>query len=173
MSKLVDTRISYNDRPLMFLLRNRAPGRFAAGQGARGLNAMDLTRLEQEKRKWRKEWELEHQAGRGNATPAEIRASIDRKVEALRQQVEAERQREWDALSDETRAAWERFEALKARDLNSQGLLESYDRRATSEPQGRPPAAPYGAEPSEPDGSRPALEGETKIRRLKDDGWNQ
>ena len=147
--KLVGTRRTYNDGLLMFMLRNRAPGRFAAGQGARGLNAMDLTRLEQEKRKWRKEWELEHQAGRGNASPAEIRASIERKVEVLRQQVEAERQREWDALSEETRAAWEQFEALKARDLG-----------------GPEPARPEPVEGPEPAGEN------NKIRTIKDDGWD-
>lgn len=167
--KLVGTRRTYNDRLLMFMLRNRAPGRFADGR-AKGLSAVDQMQLDRIKKQWIKEHEAQRAAN--TPSPVEVRASIERKVEALRQQVEAERRREWDALSDETRAAWEQFEALKARDLNSQGLLESYDRRATSEPQGRPPAAPYGAEPSEPDGSRPALEGETKIRRLKDDGWN-
>ncbi|MBA4163555.1 MAG: hypothetical protein C0510_02820 [Erythrobacter sp.] len=167
--KLVGTRRTYNDRLLMFMLRNRAPGRFADGR-AKGLSAVDQMQLDRIKKQWIKE----HEAQRAASTPSpvEVRASIERKVEALRQQVEAERRREWDALSDETRAAWEHFEALKARDLSERGLLESYDRRATSEPQGRPPAAPYGAEPSEPDGSRPALEGENKIRRLKDDGWH-
>jgi hypothetical protein len=173
--KLVGTRTSYNDRLLMFMLRNRAPQRFADGGRAKGLSGLDHTTLEQHKRKWRKEWELEQQAKHTQVSTAEVRASIDRKVEEIRLRVQRERQREWDALSDETRAAWERFQELKERDQSEQRLLTGDDRSATSGPQGRPPVAPYGAEPSEPNGSRPALEGENKskpgIRRLKDESW--
>ncbi len=165
--KLVGFRTTYNDRLLMFMLRNRAPDRFADGK-ARGLNAMDLTRLEQEKKKWRREWELEQRAARGNVSAAEVRASIDRKVEEIRLRVEAERQREWEALSDETRAAWERFEALKARDLNSQTVLESADRSATSGPQARPGARSVSEDIA------PAEAGAEKrrIRTIKDEVWD-
>jgi len=53
------TERKYNERLVMFMLRNRAPHRFAAGGGAKGLNAvgqMDMKRL---KKQWRKEWERE------------------------------------------------------------------------------------------------------------------
>ncbi|WFL76833.1 hypothetical protein P7228_12620 [Altererythrobacter arenosus] len=166
--KLVGLRKSYNDRLLMFMLRNRAPDRFAEGR-AKGMSGMDLTTLEREKKKWRREWELEQQANRPQVSAAEVRASIDRKIEALRRQVEAERQREWDALSEETREAWERFEALKARDLNSQHLLESGDRSAG--PQGRL-AARSASEDIAPAESGAENKDSSKVRRLKDEGWD-
>ena len=177
--KLVGMRKNYNDRLLMFMLRNRASDRFAEGK-PRAMSAMDLTRLDQEKKKWRREWELEQQAARPQVSSQEVRDSIERKIKAVRQRVEADRKREWEALSDETREAWQRFEALKARDLGEQPLLSGNNR--TEGPQGRPPAAPYGAKPSDADASRPASEGENKqhaetkdspkIRRLKDEGWS-
>ena len=114
--KLVGMRKSYNDRLLMFMLRNRAPERFADGR-PRALNGMDHTRLHQEKTKWRKEWEAEQAAN--NVSYEDVRAGIDRKIDEVRREVEAQQQREWDALSVETRAAWERFEELKARDLQA------------------------------------------------------
>ena len=55
--KIIGTRRVYNDRLLMFMLRNRAPRRFAA-DGAKGMNALDKQRLAQMKKEWRKEWEL-------------------------------------------------------------------------------------------------------------------
>jgi len=56
--KLVGTRTVFNDRLLMFMLRNRAPRRFAAG-GASGLSAVDRTMLARMKKEWRREWERE------------------------------------------------------------------------------------------------------------------
>ena len=87
--QLVGTRISYNDRLLMFMLRNRAPERFADGR-AKGLNAVGTMELERKKKQWRKEWEEEQR----QVSPAEVRASIERKVEALRQQVAMRKRRE-------------------------------------------------------------------------------
>jgi hypothetical protein len=57
--KLIGTRRKYNDRLLMFILRNRAPDRFADGR-PKALNAIDLMELERHKKQWRKEWEAEH-----------------------------------------------------------------------------------------------------------------
>lgn len=85
--KLVGTRISYNDRLLMFMLRNRAPKRFTSGGGARGLGAVDAGKLKRLKAEWRKEWEEEQAAN--STSPAEVQASIERKVAALRRQVMA------------------------------------------------------------------------------------
>ena len=87
--QLVGTRISYNDRLLMFMLRNRAPERFAEGR-AKGLNAVGTMELERKKKEWRKEWEAEQR----RVSPAEVRASIDRKVEALRQKILERERRE-------------------------------------------------------------------------------
>ncbi|HTN15231.1 MAG TPA: hypothetical protein VL094_10540 [Sphingomonadaceae bacterium] len=56
--KLIGSRIVYNDRLLMFMLRNRAPGRFTGG-AARALNAVDRQALARHKKQWRKEWERE------------------------------------------------------------------------------------------------------------------
>lgn len=84
----VATRRRYNERLVMFMLRNRAPERFAEG-GARGLNAVDRMTRErlkaQWREEWRKEWEAEQEARA--PSPAEIRESIERKVAALKQQV--------------------------------------------------------------------------------------
>jgi hypothetical protein len=77
----VVTRTRHNERLVMFLLRNRLPNRFAAGGGARGLNAVG----QMEVKRLRREWEAEQ--AKNHVSPAEVRASIERKVEALRQQV--------------------------------------------------------------------------------------
>jgi hypothetical protein len=160
--KLVGTRTSYNDRLLMFMLRNRAPQRFADGGRAKGLSGLDHTTLEQHKRKWRKEWELEQAAKHTQVSTAEVRASIDRKVEEIRLRVQRERQREWDALSDETHAAWERFQELKARDLDA--LNASAVEKLPPFPAPQPPEPVEGERQDEPETG-------PKVRRLKDDGW--
>ncbi len=59
---IVGTRRVYNDRLLMFMLRNRAPKRFAAdgaGRAAAGMNAIDQMMLIRLKKEWRAEWEKE------------------------------------------------------------------------------------------------------------------
>ena len=77
---IVGTRTVYNDRLLMFMLRNRAPKRFAA-DGAKGMNALDKHRLAQMKKEWRREWERERAAAnrknRGDAIER-INAKLDR-----------------------------------------------------------------------------------------------
>lgn len=81
---IIGTRVVYNDRLLMFMLRNRAPKRFAA-DNAKGMNALDKAKLKRLERQWRKDWEAQ-QAANGPG-PAEVRATIERKVEALRRRV--------------------------------------------------------------------------------------
>jgi hypothetical protein len=110
--KLIGTRRRYNDRLLMFILRNRAPERFSEG-APKGLNAVGKMEAERCKKQWREEWEAE----RCSISPAEVRAGIDRKVEAIRARLEGERAILWEQLSEETRAAWERFAELRARDI--------------------------------------------------------
>lgn len=124
--KLIGTRRRYNDRLLMFILRNRAPDRFADGR-PKALNAIDLMELERHKKQWRKEWEAEQKP----VTTAEVRASIDRKIEEVRRRVEADEAAMWARLSEETRAAWERFVELRDADLAA--MQASEDERLLAE----------------------------------------
>ncbi|HSJ79425.1 MAG TPA: hypothetical protein VK913_11885, partial [Erythrobacter sp.] len=108
--KLIGTRRRYNDRLLMFILRNRAPERFSEGKrtsGMGGLNAVGQMEVDRLKKQWRKEWEAEQ----AKVTPAAVRASIDRKIEAIRQRHTRDAAAMWAKLSPETRAAWEQFTA--------------------------------------------------------------
>ncbi|MEL1250504.1 hypothetical protein [Aurantiacibacter gilvus] len=105
--KLVGTRTIYNDRLLMFMLRNRAPKRFAEG-GARGLSAMDKQALARLKREWRKDWEQEQRLlGEKEEADAldSLAAKFDRAHEAHLQ-----------AMSPRTRAAWDTYQRLQAED---------------------------------------------------------
>ncbi|KWV96194.1 hypothetical protein [Erythrobacter sp. AP23] len=102
--KLVGTRTVHNDRLLMFMLRNRAPERFAEGR-PKALNAVGRMEEERLKKKWRAEWEAEQR----RVSPSEVRASIERKVEAFRRQQEM-------TLSPRTLAARAEFERLRDED---------------------------------------------------------
>jgi hypothetical protein len=113
--KLIGTRRRYNDRLLMFILRNRAPERFADGR-PKALSAVDAMEVKRLKKQWRKEWEAE----RRHVTPAEVRASIDRKIEDIRRRIERERPERRAVLSAETLAAFAHFAALRDRDLAAQ-----------------------------------------------------
>ena len=79
---VVGSRMVYNDRLLMFLLRNRAGQRFRADGHHDAPTQAELTKL---KKQWRAEWEAEQ--AQNHVSPEEIRARIDRKVEELRQRV--------------------------------------------------------------------------------------
>jgi hypothetical protein len=74
---VIGTRRVYNDRLLMFLLRNRAPKRFAADS----LNTADAatrSQLARLKKEWRREWEEERAAQ--DAREARNRGYRDRQV---------------------------------------------------------------------------------------------
>ncbi|WP_296716230.1 hypothetical protein [Erythrobacter sp.] len=121
---LIGTRTRYNDRLLMFMLRNRAPERFADGRrvsGMGGLNAVGAMQVERLKKQWREEWE----AQQSNVSCAEVQASIDRKITAMRRRIEAKQAAQWAKLSEETREAWTRFVALRERDLDAQAASEA------------------------------------------------
>ncbi len=159
--KLIGTRTTYNDRLLMFILRNRAPERFADGR-AKGPDAVGKMQMERLKKRWlaqgREEWEAEQ----NHVSREEVRASMERKVERLREQVEARRAAEWACLSEETRAVMNRAEELKTRDLAAAGMKAEETRHL-------------------PDFSAPKVEREeevaaekeprVRIRTVKDDGW--
>ena len=153
--KIVGTRQRYNDRLLMFILRNRAPERFAAGGGPKGLNAVSKTRLAQLKKQWRAEWEAEQR----NVTAQEVRARIDRKIEDIRRRIERERPERRAALTAETLAAFARFCELRDRDLAAAGA-DARTRRITEvtlttptthfDPPARPALPAPSSEPEEP-----------------------
>lgn len=80
---VVGTRRVYNDRLLMFLLRNRAPRRFAADSLNNG-DAATRSQLARLKREWRREWEEERaaqDAREAEQAIAEIDAQLDRMIE--------------------------------------------------------------------------------------------
>ena len=108
--KLVGTRRVYNDRLIMFLLRNRAPARFARTE-ARSPDAVarmqERQKLERLRKQWRAAWQAE--AAANAPTTHEIRASIDAKLAALRREQEA-------TMSDRTRALYEQARASQEAD---------------------------------------------------------
>jgi hypothetical protein len=131
----VGTRPIYNDRLLMFLLANRSPKRFPRSGNGRstgmgGLNAVGQMELERVKKQWRAEWEAEQR----KVSPAEIRASIDRKIEEIRLRLEREHAVKWAMLSEETRAAWDAFTALRDRDLDAMEAAPDLRRNLTRSP---------------------------------------
>jgi hypothetical protein len=80
--KLVGTRRVYNDALLMFLLRNRAPARFAA-DSLNGQDAATHSQLERLKREWREEWEAETKI-KDAAQAKEVIAEINARILKLR-----------------------------------------------------------------------------------------
>ncbi|WP_369025056.1 hypothetical protein [Qipengyuania sp. RANM35] len=172
--QLVGTRISYNDRLLMFMLRNRAPERFAEGR-AKGMNAVGQMDLERHRKRWRKElrreWEEEAAAERARTavSPAEVRASIERKVEAFRRQMEA-------TMSPRTLAAYAEFIRLRDED-------EANGYRASEDPEHPMYVSPRKAAPAEepmplpPPDFRKSVpkaapeEENPKWRSLREEGW--
>ncbi|MGB7369711.1 MAG: hypothetical protein WA907_00560, partial [Erythrobacter sp.] len=156
---LVGTRKRYNDRLLMFMLRNRAPERFGnsvtkGGGSTKGLNAVGKMEKRRLKKKWRAEFREEWEAEQRSVSPADVRASIDRKVEAIRAQVAAERKREWEQLSQETREAWDRFETLRNRDLDALRADQATRERLHEKPRilqnSVPPGPKLPTTPKEP-----------------------
>ncbi|OZA93528.1 MAG: hypothetical protein B7X57_04710 [Erythrobacter sp. 34-65-8] len=101
--KLLGSRTVYNDRLLMFLLRNRAPERFADGR-ARALNALDKLELARLKKQWRAEWEAE-----SAAEEQEVFDSIDALIDEMRSRTHRPR-------SPRAQAAYDHYLAVQAQD---------------------------------------------------------
>jgi len=102
--KLVGTRTAYNDRLLMFMLRNRAPERFSEGR-PKGLNAVGQMELKRLKKQWREEYERERTQG----GEQRVYEELDAKLTTLRDR--------WlTALSPRARAAYDAFCAIRAED---------------------------------------------------------
>ncbi|MEO6153474.1 MAG: hypothetical protein ABIT09_08605 [Croceibacterium sp.] len=161
--KLVGTRIKYNDRLLMFMLRNRAPKRFTEG-GARGLNAVDKQSLARLKKQWRKEWE------RGSAlqSDADEQATYDSIHEKLRNAHD-----NWLAMmSDKTRAAHDHFTACEAEDkANNYRHFADRHTRAAAEAADPPIPLPPPGYRVGPAPAEEAPDDGPKVHTLKDE-WD-
>ena len=167
--QLIGSRTAYNDRLLMFMLRNRAPERFTEGRakGPDAIGKMDLDRL---KKQWRKEWEAERAAA---ATAEE-----DAHAEAINAMLSKMRERRLNLMSPRTRAAYEEYCRLTDEDEKAGYRCwddpehENYvDRDADwGEDEDEPPALPP------PDWRKREVEGSEddapRVRRLKDDSWD-
>ncbi len=81
---VVGTRRVYNDRLLMFMLRNRSSKRFAA-DSLHGGGAATRSHFERRKREWRKEWEEEMEARDAEDMPH----SLDTRLDRMRERPEA------------------------------------------------------------------------------------
>jgi len=102
---VVGTRRVYNDKLLMFLLRNRAPRRFAA-DSLHNANASTRSHLKRLKREWRAEWEAEREQ-QGAAKRSEVLEGIDAKLDQMRTRRIA-------AMSPKVRAAWDALQQAQA-----------------------------------------------------------
>jgi len=106
--KIIGTRRVYNDRLLMFVLRNRAPTRFAA-DGARGLSAVDRHTLARLKKEWHAAWQREA-AARDHEDEQTVFQDLDDMIDRMRANEEA-------AMSPATLALREQFYASQEADL--------------------------------------------------------
>ena len=173
--QLVGTRTSYNDRLLMFMLRNRAPERFTDGRGAKGLgglNAIGKMEMERLKKQWRAEWEAERAQSASDDEDA-VLAAINAKLSSLRD-------RQLTAMSPRTRAAYEEYRRLEREDEEA-GYCYLAD---PEHPDYIGPAHPgSGDAEDDPLPLPPPGWGERKVeeesedeyprwRRLTDDGWD-
>ncbi|QWC58209.1 hypothetical protein F7D01_00705 [Erythrobacter sp. 3-20A1M] len=169
--KLVGTRRVFNDRLLMFLLRNRSPERFAA-DGARAnrgaIGEMERRRL---KKQWRAEWEAE----RDGRSEEEVVASINELIDNMRREDDR-------AKSPRVRAAEAEVRRLEEEDA-ANGYLwyedpenPHYHEWPANQPQADaadqdealslpPPGWRRYPEPAK------EREDEPRIRRLKDESW--
>jgi hypothetical protein len=122
--KLVGTRTVYNDRLLMFMLRNRASERFPGGlrqaDGARGRNALDQMELTRLKKQWHKEWAKNWERERAVAESARTK---DRE-NWLEQRLETMHRRWFLGLGPNTRSAYRAFREAELADPGP-----SYDQR--------------------------------------------
>lgn len=141
--KLVGTRVVHNDRLLMFLLRNRAPTRFAADGRVTarraGLNdTQDAARLSRLKRQWRKEWEAEREAKASRDSEA-IVADLESRFARINQ-------RRLDAMSPRTRALHDAYQAALEEDRAARRACRSgndAERDAEDGGPADPPALPW------------------------------
>ncbi len=147
--KLMGKRTIYNDRLLMFMLRNRAPERFTDGR-AKALNAVGTMEIARLKKQWRKEWEQER-AGNRKA----VQERIERKLDLVHSR--------WlTNLSPRARAAYDTYKAIERED-DAAGY-NPYD----------DPDHPLGADlPDHPETEDPAQDPAEDQRALPPPDWRQ
>ena len=111
--KLIGTRTVFNDRLLMFILRNRAPDRFSAGRPKR-LSALDYATVARLKKEWMTQWTHERELieREQNESEEEHQASI----RMIRDRIEAMQVERQATLSPRARAAWEEYQRLLQED---------------------------------------------------------
>lgn len=102
--ELKGTRLRFNERLVMFMLRNRAPHRFAAGGGAKALNAVGKMELDRLKKQWREEWEQE------------LKQQDSEFTDDLIPRIEMMHRRWYTALSSRARAAYRTFRRIERDD---------------------------------------------------------
>lgn len=95
---VVGTRREFNDRLLMFMLRNRATKRFSADSWQK-TDAYTRQQLEKLKKQWRAEWEEEERIGSEQVLD-EIDRQLDRMRENMRAQMSEEELRLEAALAE-------------------------------------------------------------------------
>lgn len=105
--KLVGSRTVYNDRLVMFMLRNRAPDRFAGGR-ARAMSAADKETVRKLKEQWRAEWERERAIMEGQRAHAAYASTVDK--------IKASHRKWFLMLSPAARAAYRAFRATEDAD---------------------------------------------------------
>ncbi|MDG6078339.1 hypothetical protein E3U23_03930 [Erythrobacter litoralis] len=168
--ELVGTRRVYNDRLLMFLLRNRAADRFGEWRNAAAPgpgSTKDRAALEKQ---WHREWEAARNARAGEDEDAVI-ASIDAKLADMHA-------RSLNAMSPRTRAAYDEYKRCEQEDKDTGYLCwddpdhEAYtDRHAPFDdeddgtPIPLPPPEWRKREVEESEAENP------RWRRVKDEGW--
>jgi len=102
---VVGTRRVYNDRLLMFLLRNRASRRFAADSWQQS-DVATRGQLEKLKKQWRAEWEEEQRI--------QSHADSEKAIDGINRKLEAMRERRLAAMSPRLRAAHDEMERIRA-----------------------------------------------------------
>ncbi len=144
--KFVGTRRVYNDQLLMFMLRSRAPHRFAGGP-ARAMNGADKFMLARLKKQWRAEWERER-AMLDLEEEQQTLAEIDAEIERLFNRTKMEAQRARQSPPDDPPPEPDPINALPKPDEATRAMLE---RRAHREPKddGWEWIDPYGEKPVE------------------------
>jgi hypothetical protein len=122
------------------------------------------------KKKWRKKWEKQQasEAAKAEAAMREqtsvqaVRDSIDAKVAGIRAEIERERKREWEQMSEDTRKAWAEFERLRNRDFERLEADEAVRRRHE-----RGPCEPFDWR------KKPEPKVRKTVHSLKDSSWDE
>jgi ferredoxin-thioredoxin reductase catalytic subunit len=184
---LIAYRTVHNDRLGMFMLRNRLPGRYAAGGGPKALNAVGKMAHARLKKQWRAEWEAERRRAQ-EEKDKEVTAGLIETFETMHR-------RWYAALSPCTRAAYKEFRRSERAD-QAAGYCPCDDEIAEAESEYDAGAASLDgrakinmiievdgyavdevlAEPApgdaEGDGpGEPEAPGGPRIRSAKDEGW--